>query len=98
MITLRGLAISTDYIYNFRGAESGRGPGEGNRKVRVIGPATPGHEMWQKACINICKHIMKLSNCELVRVPINNNNYEEPLALFVIILAKNTFMNHHGVI
>ena len=34
----------------------------------------------------------------LLRVPINNNNYEQPIALFVIILAKNTFTNQHGVI
>ena len=27
-----------------------------------------------------------------------NNNYERPIALFVIILAKNTFTNQHGVI
>ena len=48
--------------------------------------------------INICKHILKFSNCVLVRVAINNNNYEQPIALFVIILSKNTFTNHHGVI
>ena len=30
-----------DYIKNLRGAESGHGPGEVDRKVRVIGPATP---------------------------------------------------------
>ena len=29
-------------------------------------------------------------------VPINNNNYEQPIALFVIILAKNTFRKYHG--
>ena len=40
-ITLRGIAISVDYIQNFRGAESGRGPGEVDGKVRVIGPAAP---------------------------------------------------------
>ena len=37
------------------------------------------------------------SNCVLLRVPINNNNYEQLIALFIII-AKNTSMNHHGVI
>ena len=39
---------------------------------------------------------LKFSNCVLLRVPINNN-YELPIALF-IILSKNTFMNHHCVI
>ena len=74
--------------------ESGRGPGEGNGKVRVIGP---GHGKWRKACINIFKYILKFSNCVLVRVPINNNNSEQPIELFDIILAKNTCTNHHGV-
>ena len=55
----------------------------------------PGHGKWRKACINICEHI-EILNCVLLRVPINNN-YEQPIALF-IILTKNTFMNHHGVI
>ena len=36
----------------------------------------PSHEKWQKACINICKHILKFSNYVLVRVPINTNDYE----------------------
>ena len=49
------------------------------------------HYLWWKACINIWKHILKFSNCVLVRVPINNYNYEQPIALFVILLAKNTF-------
>ena len=31
---------------------------------------------------------MKFSNCVLVRVPINNNNYKHPIALLVIFLAK----------
>ena len=56
----------------------------------------PGHRKWRKACINVCKHILKFSNYVLVRVPINNNNCEQPIALFVIILVKNTFRNHHG--
>ena len=47
---------------------------------------------------NICKHILKFSNCVLLRAPINNNNYEQPIALFVIIPAKNTFKNQYGVI
>ena len=42
----------------------------------------PSHRKWWNACINICKHILKFSNCVLVRVPINNNNYEQPIALF----------------
>ena len=46
--------------------------------------------LWQKACINICRHILKFSNCVLVRVLINNYNYDQPIALF-LILAKNTF-------
>ena len=59
---------------------------------------TPGHRKWRKACINTCKHILKFSNCVLLRVPINHNNYEQPIALFVIIPAKNTFTNQYGVI
>ena len=68
----------------------------GRRKRQGNWPHLPGHRKWRKACINICKHILKFSNCVLVRVPINNNNYEQPIALFVIILVKNTFRNHHG--
>ena len=34
-----------------------------------------GHRKWRKACINICKHILKSSNCVLLRVLTNNNNY-----------------------
>ena len=42
-ITLRGIAISADYISNFRGADCGHGLGEVGGKVRVtvIGPTTP---------------------------------------------------------
>ena len=40
-VTLRGIAISADYIENFRGAESGQRPVEVDGKVRVIGPAAP---------------------------------------------------------
>ena len=57
----------------------------------------PIHQKWRKPCINICKHILKFLNCVLLRVS-TNNNYEQPIALFVIILAKNSFMNQHGVI
>ena len=32
--------------------------------------------------------ILKFSNCVLVRVPINNYNYEQQITLFVILLAK----------
>ena len=59
-------------------------------------PCPPSHRKWQKKCMNICKHILKFSNCVLVRGPINNNNYEQPMVLFIIILAKNSFRNHHG--
>ena len=58
----------------------GRRKGQGHR------PRHPGHGEWQKGCINICKHILMFSNCVLVRVPINN--YKQPIALFVIILAR----------
>ena len=70
----------------------------GRRKSQGHWPHPTGHGKWWKACINICKHILKFSNCVLVRVPMNNNNYEQPIALFVIILAKNTFKNNHGKI
>ena len=40
-ITLRGIAISVDYILNFRGVESDHGPGDVDGNVRVIGPAAP---------------------------------------------------------
>ena len=69
----------------------------GPRKRQGHWPHPPGHRKWRKACINTCKHILKFSNCVLLRVPINNNNYE-PIALFVIIPAKNTFTNQYGVI
>ena len=72
-------------------AENGHGPGQGDGKVRVIGPNHLSHGKWWKACINICNHILKFLNCVLVRVPINNNNYEQPIVLFVILLAKNKF-------
>ena len=61
-------------------------------------PHPPGHQKWRKACINTCKHILKFLNCVLLRVPINNNNYEQPIALYVIIPAKNTFTNQYGVV
>ena len=77
--------------------ENGPGPGEVHGKGRVIGAAPSSHRKWRKACINTCKHILKFSNCVLLRVPINNNNYE-PIALFVVIPAKNTFTNQYGVI
>ena len=70
----------------------------GQRKGQGHRPHRHSHGKWQKACINICKHKLKFSNCVLVRVPINNNNYEQLIALSVIILAKNNFTNHHGVI
>ena len=39
---------------------------------------------------------LKFSNGVLVRVPINNYNYEQPLALFVILLQQKHFC--HGKI
>ena len=57
-------------------------------KSGSLAPLLPSHQKWWKACINICKHILKFSNCVLLRVWTNNNNYEQPIALFVIILAK----------
>ena len=39
-ITLRGTAISVDYLYNFRATECGPGPAEVNGEG-VIGPAPP---------------------------------------------------------
>ena len=39
-ITLRGTAISADYLYNFRATERGPGPAEVDGKG-VIGPAPP---------------------------------------------------------
>ena len=53
----------------------------------------PGHRKWRKACINICKHILKFSNCVLLRVS-KNNNYEQLIALYVIILAKTLSWNN----
>ena len=53
----------------------------GGRKVYLV----------RNACINNCKHTLKFSNYVLVRVPINNYNYEQPIALFVILVAKKKF-------
>ena len=47
-ITVRGIAISVDYIQNFRGAESGCGPGQVDGKVRVIGHTAPVMESGRK--------------------------------------------------
>ena len=62
--------------------ESGYGPGQGGRKVRAIEMVKK--TLWCGTHVNIevLKHILKFSNCVLVRVPINNNNYEQPLLLF----------------
>ena len=84
-ITLRGTAISADYLYNFRSTECGSRPAEVDGKG-VIGP---GHWKLRKPCINICKHTLKFSNCVLLRVSTNDNNYEQLTALFVI-LVKNS--------
>ena len=59
IITVRGIAISAYYISKFKGAEIGPGPGEVDGIGRIIGPAPPTHRKWRKACINICKHILK---------------------------------------
>ena len=61
------------------------------RVTERLGSSAPPPRKWRKACINICKHILKFSNYVLVRVPINNNNYKQPIALFVILLPENTF-------
>ena len=47
------------------------------RKSQGHRPNCPGHGNWQKACINICKHILKFSNCVFVRVLINNINCQQ---------------------
>ena len=77
--------------------ENGPGPGEVHGKGRIIGPAPPVIESGGKH-VKILANTLKFSNWVLARVQINNNNYEQPIALFVIILAKNTFTNRHGVI
>ena len=76
--------------------ESGREPGVFDGKVRVISPAALVMESGGKH-VQIFASTLKFSNCVLLRVPINNNNHEQPITLSVI-LAKNTFTNHHGVI
>ena len=53
-ITLRGTAISADYLYNFRAMECGPGPAEVDGKG-VIGPAPPRSSKVTES-INICKH------------------------------------------
>ena len=65
--------------------ESGRGPGEVYGKVRIT-------RKWQKL-ESMYKYLktqntLKFSNCVLLIVPINNNNYEQPIPPFVIILPK----------
>ena len=68
------------------------------RKFHTGDPGTgrsTGHPYWMvqyyfgwKACINIYKHTLKFSNSVLVRVPINNNNYEYLIVLSVMDLAE----------
>ena len=85
-VQLQQTKISKRKLFIFHhGTWWGRWKSQGHR------PHPPSHGKWWKACINICKHILKFSNCVLLRVPINNNNYEQQIALFVIILAKK----HH---
>ena len=53
-------------------------------------PSPPGHRKWWKACINICKHILKFSNCVLERVPIKkNDNYEQQIAILLLFYQKH---------
>ena len=75
--------------------DCGRGRGDVDGKLRVIGSAAPVMLSGGKH-VEIFANTLKFSNCVLLRVPINNNDYEQPTARFVI-LAKNT-TNHHGVI
>ena len=64
---------------------SGRGPGQGRGKVIGNENDRKDYLVWT-SCINIGKHTLKFSNYVLVRVPINNYNYEQPIALFVVLL------------
>ena len=87
---------------NFRGAEGGRGAGEVDGKGRIIGPA---HPPWSpKVAENMYEYlqthieVLKLCITLLARVQINNNNYEQTIAFFVIILVNNTFKNQNGII
>ena len=70
----------------------------GPRKRQGYWPRPPLVIEVAESMYKYCKHILKFSNCVLLRVPINNDNYEQPIALFVIIPAKNTFINQYGVI
>ena len=60
------------------------------RSTERSGSSAPSARSWKvvESMNKYCKHILKFSNCVLLRVPINDNNYEQPIALFVIILAK----------
>ena len=68
------------------------------RLTEKSGSSAPTSQSW-KVVVSMYKYLQTHWSSQTVslRVPINNNNYEQPIALF-IILAKNTFMNHHGVI
>ena len=70
---------------------------QGHGKGRVIGPAPRSSKVAESMYKYLQTHIEVLK-LVLLRVPINNNNYEQPIALFVIIPAKNTFTNQFGVI
>ena len=61
-----------------------------SQPVVPVDGTTP--DFLQKACIYICKPTLKLSNGELVRVPINNNYYEQPIAFFVILQAETPLL------
>ena len=79
--------------------ESGRGPGWGRGPGLGCGPILGGRKvsaienvqkdyLVRNACINICKHTLKFSYYILVRVIINNYNYEQPIAPFLILRQK----------
>ena len=80
----------------FQGCESGREPGEGHCQC-VIGPPPQSWKVAKTMYKYLQTHIEVLK-LVFVRVPINNHYFEQPIAPFIIILAKNTFTNHHGVI
>ena len=71
--------------------ESGhRGPGQGHRRGSIIESDRKDY-VGQKARLIICKHTLKFSNYVLVSIFVNNYNYEQPIALFVILLALYIF-------
>ena len=71
-------------LYKVKATESGHGPGQGHRKwlKTLIGAESMYKYLYTHT------YTLKFSNGVLVRVPINNYNYEQPIELFVILLAK----------